>query len=64
VPGRAARSRLLQTARLAPRGLVGIAYSYAVLPLHGFVFGRMLRGIRRAAETLASTGPPTGADGH
>jgi hypothetical protein len=49
VPGRAGRSRLVQTARFAPRGLVGIAYWYAVLPLHGFVFGRMLRGIRRAS---------------
>jgi len=57
VPGRAGRTRLVQTARFAPRGLLGIAYWYAVLPFHGFVFGRMLEGIRRAAEALAATGP-------
>ena len=56
VPGRAGRSRLVQTARFAPRGLLGIAYWYAVLPFHGFVFGRMIEGIRRAAEALSATG--------
>jgi hypothetical protein len=56
VPGRAGRARLVQTARFAPRGLLGIAYWYAVLPFHGFVFGRMIEGIRRAAEALAATG--------
>ena len=39
-----------QTARFKPRGLAGIAYWYAVLPLHGIVFDRMLRGIRAVAE--------------
>ena len=63
VPGRAGRSRLIQTARFAPRGLFGIAYWYAVLPLHGLVFGRMLEGIRRAAEALAATGTPLPAGG-
>ena len=48
-----AGSRLVQTARFAPRGLVGIAYWYAILPVHRVVFGRMLDGIRRAAETLS-----------
>ena len=47
------RVRLLQTARFAPRGLFGLAYWYAVLPLHLVVFRGMLNGIRRAAE-----GPP------
>lgn len=42
-------SRLRMRARFRPRGLLGIAYWYAVLPLHAFVFGGMLRGIRRAA---------------
>lgn len=44
------RCRLVQTARFKPRGLTGIAYWYAVLPLHGIVFPGMLHGIRRAAE--------------
>jgi uncharacterized protein YbjT (DUF2867 family) len=42
--------RLIQTARFLPRGLAGILYWYAVMPLHGVVFRRMLQGIRRAAE--------------
>jgi hypothetical protein len=41
---------LIQTARFKPRGLLGVAYWYAVMPLHGVVFDGMLRGIRRAAE--------------
>lgn len=46
---------LTQTARFRPRGLLGLAYWYAVAPLHGIVFKGMLRGIRRAAE--ANTQP-------
>ena len=53
------RSRLVQTARFRPRGLLGLAYWYAVLPLHGVVFGRTLQGIRRAAE--ADAGGTAGA---
>lgn len=44
------RVRLLQTARFVPRGLLGLAYWYAVMPLHGLVFRGMLGGIRRNAE--------------
>lgn len=39
-----------QTALYDPVGLAGLAYWYAVLPLHHFVFSRMLRNIARAAE--------------
>jgi len=46
--------RLVQTARFKPKGLLGLVYWYCVLPLHGFVFRGMLRGIRRAAEDMAS----------
>jgi len=42
--------RVVQTASFIPRGLFGLVYWYAVLPLHGFVFRGMLRGIRRSAE--------------
>lgn len=61
VSGREGWSRLRQIARFAPRGLLGLAYWYAVLPLHGVVFGRMLAGIRRAAERLAPSGVRAGA---
>jgi uncharacterized protein YbjT (DUF2867 family) len=42
-------ARLRQTARFRPRGLMGIAYWYAVLPFHHVVFQGMLNGIRDAA---------------
>jgi len=44
------RTRLVMTARFRPKGLLGLAYWYAVLPLHGIVFKGMLSGIRRVAE--------------
>jgi uncharacterized protein YbjT (DUF2867 family) len=44
-------SRLRQTARFKPKGLVGILYWYSVAPLHGIVFEGMLRGIGRFAES-------------
>jgi hypothetical protein len=49
--------RLVQTARFLPRGLFGLAYWYAVLPLHHVVFGRLLRGIQGAAE-VGTLRPP------
>jgi uncharacterized protein YbjT (DUF2867 family) len=45
----ASGTRLIMTASFRPRGLLGIAYWYAVLPLHGIVFRGMLAGIVRAA---------------
>ncbi len=47
---------LVQTARFKPRGLPGLLYWYAVLPLHGLVFNGMLHGIRRAAEQAVHPG--------
>jgi uncharacterized protein YbjT (DUF2867 family) len=44
------RVRLVQTARFRPRGVLGLAYWYALWPLHQVVFGRMLGGIGAAAE--------------
>jgi len=40
------------TARFRPRGLLGMAYWYLVLPLHGIVFRGMLSGLVRAAQGL------------
>ena len=50
---RAESCTLIQTARFKPRGLAGLAYWYAVMPLHGLVFEGMLKGIQRAAERVA-----------
>jgi uncharacterized protein YbjT (DUF2867 family) len=44
------KTQLRQTATFDPLGLWGLAYWYAVWPLHQFVFAGMLRGIARAAE--------------
>jgi hypothetical protein len=38
-----------QTAVFDPRGLGGLAYWYAIWPLHELVFARMLAGIARHA---------------
>ncbi|MGA3066631.1 MAG: SDR family oxidoreductase [Tepidisphaeraceae bacterium] len=48
---------IVMTARFRSRGLLGIAYWYAVLPLHGIVFKGMLKGMVRMAELtpIAST---------
>ncbi len=43
-------TELIQTARFRPRGLLGLAYWYAVAPLHHVVFRGMLAGIRESAE--------------
>lgn len=52
--GANAGTRLVMTARFRPRGLFGIAYWYAVLPLHGLVFRGLLSGLVRSAEASAS----------
>jgi hypothetical protein len=48
------RSRVTQTAKFRPKGLLGLAYWYAVYPLHFFVFPTMVRGIKREAESTLS----------
>ena len=53
-----AGARLRQTARFKPKGLSGLVYWYAVLPLHGFVFRGMLRGIDRTARRLVRESEP------
>jgi uncharacterized protein YbjT (DUF2867 family) len=64
LPGRADRVRLVQTARFRPRGLFGLAYWYAVLPLHHVVFGRLLRGVQGAAEARTIRMAPTARARH
>ncbi len=44
---------LKQTALFRPRGLFGLVYWYAVLPLHHIVFSGMLVGIQREALEIA-----------
>lgn len=46
-------SRIRQTAEYDPRGLLGLAYWYAIWPLHEYVFGGMLRAIARQGESAS-----------
>ena len=44
-------TRVVMTARFRPKGLLGLAYWYAVLPVHELVFPVMLRGIAKNVES-------------
>jgi len=59
--------RLTQTATFLPRGLMGYAYWYSMLPFHHWIFTGMLQGIRAAAELDAAGdtpgSPTTAGDG-
>jgi uncharacterized protein YbjT (DUF2867 family) len=47
-------SVIRQTAVFEPHGLAGLLYWYALYPVHGLIFGGMLRGIAREAERTAA----------
>jgi uncharacterized protein YbjT (DUF2867 family) len=49
-PAAGSGTRVVMTARFRPHGLLGIAYWYSVVPLHGIVFSGMMRGLVRSAE--------------
>jgi lipocalin/ligand-binding SRPBCC domain-containing protein len=44
------RSRIRQTARFDPKGVLGRAYWYAVLPFHAVIFRGLLRRLAQLAE--------------
>jgi hypothetical protein len=44
-------TRVVQTAFFAPKGLSGVLYWYALFPLHYLIFGGMIRGVVREAES-------------
>ncbi len=51
-------THLEQTAAFIPKGLAGLAYWYALYPLHSWIFGGLAKAIARRAERLsASLGP-------
>jgi uncharacterized protein YbjT (DUF2867 family) len=54
VTARGTGSATTQTAIFDPVGVLGLAYWYALAPLHALVFSGMLRGIARAAEREAT----------
>jgi uncharacterized protein YbjT (DUF2867 family) len=50
-------TEVCQRARFRPRGLLGLLYWYAVLPLHNLVFAGMLKGIAKAAKAMIQSPP-------
>lgn len=45
------KTKLVQTAYFAPKGLFGLLYWYALYPIHLFVFSSMIDSIAREAES-------------
>ncbi|PLX84327.1 MAG: DUF2867 domain-containing protein [Desulfuromonas sp.] len=56
------QTRLTLNARFLPRGIAGIAYWYAVMPLHNLVFNGMLRGIAQRLGATVVSGPNRSQD--
>jgi uncharacterized protein YbjT (DUF2867 family) len=54
-------SRLIQTAFFEPKGLPGLAYWYALYPVHGLIFQRTVRVLAERATRRAAAGPPPAA---
>lgn len=46
------KSTLTQTAFFEPKGLWGLLYWYSIYPLHGLIFGGMIKAIKKAAEKI------------
>jgi hypothetical protein len=46
------KTLLVQTAFLAPKGLLGFLYWYGLYPFHGLIFGNLVRAIARRAEAI------------
>jgi len=47
---------LRQTAYFAPKGVPGYLYCYLLYPIHGWVFGGLVRAVRTRAERSAAAG--------
>ena len=54
----ASRTRLMQTAYFAPKGLFGLVYWYLLYPIHGFIFSRLIRELAEGAVARAGSGAP------
>ena len=54
----ATRTRLIQTAYFAPKGLFGLLYWYLLYPIHGFIFSRLIRELAEGAATKAGSVTP------
>jgi uncharacterized protein YbjT (DUF2867 family) len=59
VDGDQTGATLCQTAIFDPHGLAGLAYWYALYPVHYLIFGGMLRSIRQAAIASGGASVPS-----
>jgi hypothetical protein len=62
-PASSGRCTLRQVALFQPRGLFGLLYWYAVVPLHHVVFRGMMAGIQREAVSIARSAGAAGPAG-
>ncbi len=46
------RAQLVQTVFFAPKGLPGIVYWYLLYPLHGLIFGKMIKRLAKRSEQI------------
>ena len=53
-----AGTTIVQTAYFAPKGLFGVLYWYSLYPIHGLIFGGMIRAIARRAEAAPPAPAP------
>ena len=51
------RTRLVQIAYFASKGLFGVLYWYGLYPLHGLIFSRMIAALAEQAEAAQTTTP-------
>ncbi len=54
LPSPDGRTKLVQTAFFAPKGLFGLLYWYVLYPIHGLIFGAMIARLAESAESHAA----------
>ena len=52
------QTQLVQTILMAPKGLLGFLYWYALYPFHGLIFAKLVGRIAERAEAVASGSAP------
>ncbi|MBN2731340.1 MAG: SDR family oxidoreductase [Balneolaceae bacterium] len=52
MPDESGRTKLVQTAYFAPKGLPGLLYWYALYPLHSLIFSSMIEQVAKDAENF------------
>ena len=50
------QTQLVQTILMAPKGLIGFLYWYALYPFHSLIFAKLVKRIADRAEALVSKG--------